>query len=488
MNQPIRAKVTLQNVTVHNIERPGMAGKAAVIGVFPSTNKDVKTFENITDLRNFYNIVPKSKRETEFKGAKCAKYLFQDGIKQNRGVTTLTTVNIYNGTSTDLAKYNSINENNTSGSTTTTTPSTGNSGEGTVTEGQTTEGDVDTVTTNTDLNVSFADIELALKKIAHEQINIINFACDFTQLTDVKNNTYSLIEVWDKIISLVDSGFTNQKPSYIIGGITTPGQGSATLTYSGNTGVGCESVDIYGSEGDGYTIGSNGVKTYTKNSTFKPGVRHITKAFTTGRNELTTAGLYAIGGSVNGEAVDAIELGAFMAGWIAGLNIGVDLTNKVIPGLTGIDEELVFGENDAGYVLTNMGIQVIEPMDRLQGTFRVQNSVTPLGWHTNHVRSVAYLLNQFGLESGLGINNLESEIQAFKAALKTTAADVMEITDAISDVKFGEINTISAWEVEVPIDIELNGVVTEIHADINMSLRDYSNTTVVSEYVDAYNV
>ena len=65
---------------------------------------------------------------------------------------------------------------------------------------------------------------------------------------------------------------------------------------------------------------------------------------------------------------------------------------------------------------------------------------------------------------------------------------MLKLTDVITDVVISDdIEVIDAWNIRVPIDITLAGVVTVIHADVSMSLEDYSESNNnVSDITTSY--
>ena len=461
ITQPIRAKVELKNTTIHSQARPGMAGEIILIGAFPSTNQNVQSFSSLSALYRAYNITEGAATYTQFDGSRAAKRLFMDGISGYSGATSITCVNISEFTDeADLDKYL------------------------TATEGIQVTGGSETVANkepDARVALTFTKLKNALSKIAHDTTNMLFISSDLRLATNdvpakgvpgTKDDDLPLIKVYKYIINIINKKFTSTRPCYFIGCIQTD-DNKNNKTQDEN-GIGSQIINVLGS--------------YESSTLKVPGAKQIAKCFDLEENELVTAGLFYQPGIIYGEHVDPIEFAAHICGWIASLPIKEDLTNKEIPGVTGVDEEAYFGEHDAGYLLNSFGINVIEPKNRLKGTYRVQNSITPSGWHTNHVRSVAYLLNQYELEAGLGITNLESELEAFKASLKAVTNNVLKLTDVITDVVISDdIEVIDAWNIRVPIDITLAGVVTVIHADVSMSLEDYSESNNnVSDITTSY--
>lgn len=427
----VRTRVELSNETVKESGRPGEAGKVALIGAFPSTSQDVYSCTSLRALQRHYSITPGTKSETEFDGARAAKRIFMDGINGYSGATTVTCVNISDET---------LDTNNLSA---------------TVTSGNTTSADVTSA-----IKLTWDKLIMALNKINDDDMDVLFIASD---LRDAVDDDHDLEAVYDKVIGFVNNKFIMQRPTYVVAPVV------CTEDISGGQpdGIPSTTIQVTESERDGKKI---------------PGAEQVANCFNTATNELTTAGLFCQGGKITNnsktDTVDVMEMAAHMVGWMCSLPVSQDLTYQDIPGVTGISEELYLGEDDAGEYLNKCGIQVIKPKSRTNNIFCVNNSVNPSGWHTNHVRSVAYLLKQYGLEAGLGLNNFENNLDAFKANLNNVTNTVLQNVDLITNVEIGDIELIEPYEIYVPIQITLAGVITLIKVGVNMVL---ANSTEESE-------
>jgi len=291
----------------------------------------------------------------------------------------------------------------------------------------------------------------------------------------------NLGDVYNYILDFVDNEFTSHRPVNYVGAICTQGTPEGrdvTITYDGVPSnyikLNSKLKTLYQNEdaenAAAKRYNPDGSNPFWNIAEF--GALDIAKLFKRKTNELSTCGLFYQGGIINGETVTPMELAAHMCGWICSLNISQDLTYQTIPGLTYIDEEPFLGENDAGTLLNQAGIQIIRPKNRLDKTFYVNNSIMPSGWHTNHIRSVTYLLKRLQFENGLGINNFTTNIESFRALLETVAKEVLDECEVIRSVNIGEIEVINSYHIFVPVSIVLAGVVTLINVGVSMALDE----------------
>lgn len=335
---------------------------------------------------------------------------------------------------------------------------------------------------NSEQFLTFAKLKKALKMIADDDTDILFISGDLHDCviggkSDAEGtNPYTdeqapnLGVVYDTLLDFIDNEYTNHRPLTYIGFIRTADtvNSNATVTGIPTDKIQIDSgkvLDANKSEED-YGVGYGDTDW---------GAKQIATLFTRENNELATAGLFYQGGRLNGENIGSMELAAHMCGWVAGKNVGDDLTYDTIPGLTSINDELFFQKGDAGTLLNNYGIQVIRPKDRLEKTFYVNNSIMPTGWHTNHVRSVIYLLKKYEFEAGLGINNIVTNVEAFRTNLMNVSKEVMKEVEVIRSVTLGEIEVINNYHLYIPVDIVLAGVVTKISVGVSMSIDEEGN-------------
>lgn len=326
--------------------------------------------------------------------------------------------------------------------------------------------------------LTFKKLKDALKKIADDDTDMIFISSDLHDCikrgkSDASSTAYDTTQapnlgvVYDELLDFIDNEYTNHRPLTYIGHIRTA---DVTTDVSYASGITSGIIDIDSgktlnleAKDEDYGVGYGDTNW---------GAKQIAELFTRENNELSTCGLFYQGGTINGEKVDAMQVAAHICGWLAGMNVSEDLTYRTIPGLTSINKEVYFGKGDEGTLINNLGIQVIRPKDRLAKTFYVNNSVMPTGWHTNHVRSVIYLLKQYEFEAGLGINNITSNIEAFQTSLETVSKSVMQNVEVIRSVTIGDIEVLNHYHIYVPIDIVLAGVVTKISVGVSMELDE----------------
>lgn len=440
----ILTRVELVNKTEHNTSNYGQAGKVALIGAFPTNNTEVKSFTNLTALRNKMGINPGTASEKQFDGARAAKRLFMEGITGYAGANTVTCINVTEGLTDTLQSTITVK----------------------VLDDENAE-DSQTITNITQsTKLTMTKLKQALNKIIDESMDMIFISSD---LNDAVDDTHTLKDVYTELVTYLNSRYSAQKPTYYIGALRCTDNISAGQ-QTGDEALVSNEINVLG-----VTDGEDNITSY--------GAKQICEIFANEDNELATAGLFYQGGVINGESVEPMELAAHICGWIASLKVSQDTTYQTIPALEGISEEAYFGTNDAGRLLNEFGVQVIKPKNRIQNTYCINNAIVPAGyvdgtdndgtrWHTNHVRAVSYLLKQYAFEAGLGINNFTANIDSFKASLTSVTNNVLSNVDVIRDVNIGSIEVVEPYEIYVPIDIELAGVVTLIRVGVNMTIPD----------------
>lgn len=453
MTMDINTRIELSNETIKNNTVPGQAGKVGLIGAFPSINQDVHAYTNLANLRADYGIVANSGSEKNFDGAVAAKRIFMDGIEDYDGASSITTVNICDET-LDTSKI-SVQVDD---------------GNGSIEDNENGENAI--VNTDKATLLTYAKLKNALTKLADEDIDLLFISADINNAIpktgDVLYDSTKLTKdgsidaVIDLILYYLNKIYSTKKPCNWI--------------YWMN----CVTGATEGQETDG--IGSKIINV-------KEAVRqaeYIAKQDTT---NLATAGIYYQPGFLRkstygtSQAVSRMEVAAHMTGFTASLPVTQSLTNQTIPGLTGVSEEAYFGEKDAGGLLMNVGIQVIKPNDRLNGTYCVKNSIQPNFFDVNHIRAVTYLLKQYNLIDTIGEETYDINIEALKAQLETVNKDVLATVPVIKEITVGNHKILSPWKIYIPINIKLYGTIDVIKIGVNMEIVDESNATEVTSTI-----
>ncbi|MCD8211193.1 MAG: hypothetical protein LUC37_06600 [Prevotella sp.] len=429
----INTRVELANETINTTATPGQAGKVAIIGSFPNFDDGVYSFTTLRKLRNHYGIVAGTESEYNFDGARSARRIFMEGINGYKGATEVVTVNIRDS---DDAESN--------GSTLPTSLTVN-----TITEDEADSGDCDyDIRTLSDTNgggtLTMDKLIKALTKLSGENIDILFIASDLNGA--VVKGSVEMSDLIAKILDFLDTEFTVQRPTNLILPIRCADE---IDTGQDTAGIVSEIINV-------------------------DDAIEIANQFAENENCLNAIGLYYQGGTLMGEDVDYIEVAAHMCGFTASINVSQSLTYQTIPGLTAIDEEAFFGEHDAGYILNSAGVMVLTPKSRKDNTFCVKNDTQGNGWNANHIRSVSYLLKQYNLVNGLGINNYQANREAFKAQLTATNNQVLSSVDVIQEVTIGDIEVRSPYRIYVPVEISLVGVISIITMGVNMTLIDES--------------
>lgn len=540
----IRTRIVLQNEIAHPTPNPGMAGKVGLIGAFPSNRSDVIAVRSYPEFLSAYKATGTKQQELEYNGLKAIQYLFMNDYPDVAGATSVTCVNINTGeyveeNSLTVELYENLNSqtkviDEKIEALTTRISQLENKSNKTEAEqaeldnlkaqrtnyqniktelSEITElfdSDVPNLQSNTLLTC--AKLQRALHQLADEDIDLLFISADVWDCVvdgqkhggKLGGKTVTCIgQVYEYILDFIDNKFSNHQPLSYIGWIRTEPAYSATDYTQFGDGIGSKIINVYGGKDNNIDIKIKLIEDIDKreyNFEYPTvlqgeecnknwGAYQIAQMFTKPTNELSTCGLFYQGGTLRKgsvtERVSQAELAAHICGWIAGMNVSRDLTYQTIPGLVSIDEEAFFGPGDAGEVLNNFGIQVIKPKNRLEKTFFINNSVNPSGWHTNHIRSVNYLLKRYAFEAGLGINNYSSNLAIFRASLENINKEVLNEVDVIRSVSIGQITVINNYHIYVPIDIILAGVVTKISVGVSMTLDEtgeYGNSKTTTGY------
>ena len=448
----IKTSVQLFNTTIHNINTDGEAGRVAYIGSFPSMNNDVFECTSLRELRDHYEIEKGTWKETEFEGGRDGRRLFMEGFSRYRGVSSLITVNtceVDNPVANKNLNLNALSESSF-------TVETGG-GESDASEDRKVQDA---------MYMTWDRLKKALSKIADDDFDMLFIGNDLHEATD---ENHDLIDVYTLILNFLNNNFATKRPAYLIGCVTTKDANDQP------DGLKSKYINVNGNENPKRIGAAQICDVFKRNA--KGQLEKIDEPTEkVDSNELAVGALFYNGGTIHDETVGPGEFAAHMCGWIATLPVNQDLTYLTIPGVTDIDEELYLGVNDAGAILNKMGINIIKPKSRKDHTFYVNNSITPTGWHLNHIRAVSYLLKRYAFEAGLGINNLVSQLEKFKANLNSITNDVMDKIDVITDVTFeDEITVIDPYHIALAMNVELAGVVTRIDIGVSMTLQNYSN-------------
>ncbi|RAP46437.1 MAG: hypothetical protein BZ136_07465 [Methanosphaera sp. rholeuAM74] len=100
----------------------------------------------------------------------------------------------------------------------------------------------------------------------------------------------------------------------------------------------------------------------------------------------------------------------------------------------------------------------------------------------NQVRALAYLLKKLTFEAGLGINNLTTQLETFKANLNTIARDVLKEVEIITEITFDDKIIVHSHDhIELSLNVEVGGVVTRIDIGVNMTLQNPTNVVTSAE-------
>ena len=437
-------RVTVTNNILSSSTNKTKGGVVGLIGAFPSDKSEILSFNSLSDLRTAYGIMPGQDSETQFNGARAAKRIFMEGVSEGKGAYEIRVCNI---TTKPEDIPDGINVQ------------VGSAEEGgviTLAEDEVidpSEGTADELL-NYDTRLTPEKLKTALSKIQSEQIDML-FVADaigkFVPPVDTSGidnyNAAQYKEDNDRLGILrkaLVNLFENQKPVPLVFPLKTTVDGNGS---SGTFPVGSSTINVVDA-----TVISD---TYFKDQ--MPLLLHAT----TGRLKL------------NGSEVvsDLIESSAHICGFIAGTNIQESLTRKEIPGVTGVEEELYFGVNDAGYKLTQKGLHVIVPKSERDGKYCIKNSRIPFAqeYDVSHVRCLCYLIKSYGLSDKLGRINSTFELETLKTELKSVNKTVMDELGIFQDINCEDIESLDANRIKINLKVVMDGILLKI--DLGVEAR-----------------
>lgn len=449
MTIDINTRVEITDETVKQVTTPGQAGKIGLIGAFPTIDKTVYVFETLDQLRNKYGIVPKSGSELNFNGALAAKRLFMENIDDCAGAETITTVNI---TQDEKLSTDDISIKVVSGADLETTKAK----------------NIDAT------HLTYNGLRNAFVRLADEDVDKIFISDNIYNAIPKSGDTLinkttplttdgTINDVFDLISYFQTKVYSSQKPAPVC----YYWEKVPTSTNSNNT-----------------TAEAMGIKTHQ--IVVDDAVNNASYLNEIDKTHLSTCGIYFQEVYINDEAVTRMETAAHLCAWTASLPVGTSLTNKAIPGITGlVGEELYFGEIDDGYKLMNKGIQVIKPLNKRQGTYCVKNSIQPNMYDVAHITAVSYLLKQYNFIGSLGAVNYELPIQVLKAQLEAVNRDVMAVAPIIYEIILGQEKILSPWKIYIPIKLRLRGIIDVIKIGVSMEIIDESNGVEVTTAIES---
>ena len=163
---------------------------------------------------------------------------------------------------------------------------------------------------------------------------------------------------------------------------------------------------------------------------------------------------------------------AYISGVIAGRKLNKSLTNKVIKGISSIENELQFsGSTQAGYRYMNVGVTVLRAFNRRNNEFGVLRSVCPSGYDLAIERSADYMTRQFQLNDYLGESSNVITLDAIAGEINNR---IFTFTDTLSLCNEIEASILKLDHHTVQIDLKyiFDGIIDYIKVYINIEELD----------------
>lgn len=163
---------------------------------------------------------------------------------------------------------------------------------------------------------------------------------------------------------------------------------------------------------------------------------------------------------------------AYISGVIAGRKLNKSLTNKVIRGISSIENELQFsGETQDGYRYMNTGVTVLRAFNRRNGEFGVLRSTCPSGYDLAIERSADYMTRQFQLNDYLGESSNVITLDAIAGEINSRMFTFINTLNLCNDIE-ASILKIDHHTVQIDLKYIFDGIIDYIKVYINIEELD----------------
>lgn len=432
-------RINVINETQKLNTAPGMAGKVAVIGAFPTTDQTIRTFRTIKSFRHGLSVEADKESETNFNGCLAVKRLFMEGRLDCSGVSEVIICNI----TSDKAIQSE------GGTVTGTTTKPEYDANQVITPYNTTD------YTKMDTKLTYDKLKAGLNRLVGESFDMLFIADPLndamaTQVgSDDKGKSASIISPFVLINDFLNKEFQIQKPTQLYCPIIKP-YGTSSITTS---------TDTNGKVNPQETVDIDTVSLIT--SVFE-------------ENPFNLGGLYVQQGVLSTDTTtvsSVVETAAHIVGYISSLNVGTSLTNKTIPGIRQVKPELYYTKNEDGYSLVSAGVQCLKCKNRTKLDHCIVNSKQPSGYDLAHIRAVSYLIRQYDLEDFLGDNSSNAEIETIGTALSAINQQTIADVPLIQAIDTSNIEKVSPSEVTINLEVTVAGIIIVINLGVNMEVE-----------------
>ena len=175
--------------------------------------------------------------------------------------------------------------------------------------------------------------------------------------------------------------------------------------------------------------------------------------------------------TVNGETLSLNRSTAFIAGYIASLDIDESLTAQIIPGITGVTPEYSTAVGEMGATLLGLNVPFLKPFNRMSKTYYCVNSELPdeLDLYINRTRDS--ILNNLAVETYLGKkNNTETE-EGIITVIEGLKQDYIKNLQLIEGLTY-HVNKTSSKCVDVVIDkMVFADIITTINVTYSVEVQ-----------------
>ncbi len=163
---------------------------------------------------------------------------------------------------------------------------------------------------------------------------------------------------------------------------------------------------------------------------------------------------------------------AYISGVIAGRKLNKSLTNKIIRGISSIENELQFsGETQDGYRYMNAGVTVLRAFNRRNGEFGVLRSTCPSGYDLAIERSADYMTRQFQLNDYLGESSNVVTLDAIAGEINSRMFTFINTLNLCNDIE-ASILKLDHHTVQIDLKYIFDGIIDYIKVYINIEELD----------------
>lgn len=175
---------------------------------------------------------------------------------------------------------------------------------------------------------------------------------------------------------------------------------------------------------------------------------------------------YKLSNEKSGKLLNVIESAAHYCGFLAGLKVNKAPSQRALPNVIGLGEDLVFTKTSDldnasdGYRMVHAGASVSRCLNRAKNEYGVVNSTLPCGFDTAHFRTTAYIVKQLALEPYLKRVSNDATLGYIQTTVDSVKEKVIEMFDNVYSIDTTVVQVTSTC-VEIQIHIVYYGYIVD---------------------------